>query len=198
MSDIKFRVGERVYPLSERDATWLVDRLRKRNAELGGWEGEDALALAWAVELALEREEEKPLVLGLQHVAPILHIVHTEELPPSPQLIAFQDALRVLQRSHPSVHPARRAYPTTIEAVSAGDDPPDIARLLEELGAIPAVIAPAVAFDKEGVLTAAFIVHANTLVEAETIASQLFEQAFRAACVHIGTWSVDSHEGQER
>jgi hypothetical protein len=89
-------VSAHAYLLGEKDARWLADRLRGTYSGLTTSEAETAHQLAWALELALEGEGS-PLELGLPHVEPVLHVVHTEDLPPSPRLIALQDALRRLQ-----------------------------------------------------------------------------------------------------
>jgi hypothetical protein len=89
-------VSGRAYALTRSSVRWLASRLRSLHAEGESEEAVTAHQLAWALEDALEGRDE-PLELGLAHAAPVLHVVHTAQLPPSPGLIAVQDALRRLQ-----------------------------------------------------------------------------------------------------
>ena len=89
-------VSGRAYALTRSSVRWLASRLRALYAEDESEEGATAHQLAWALEDALEGRDE-PLELGLAQAAPVHRVVHTAPLPPSPGLIAVQDALRRLQ-----------------------------------------------------------------------------------------------------
>src|ERR671919_2976456 len=89
-------VSGRAYALTRSSVRWLASRLRALYAEDESEEGATAHQLAWALEGALEGRDQ-PLELILAHAAPVLRVVQTAPLQPSPGLIAVQDALRRLQ-----------------------------------------------------------------------------------------------------
>jgi hypothetical protein len=70
--EIIILVDASAYPLTTRDARWLIDRLRERYADTDDPHRKGAVALAWALELTLEGGEQEPLEFGLPQVEPVL------------------------------------------------------------------------------------------------------------------------------
>jgi hypothetical protein len=89
-------VSGRAYALSRGTARWLASRLRAVYAGEATVDANTAYQLAWELEEALEGRRETPLELNLLHVV-VLAAIHTGSFPPSPALIALQDALRRLR-----------------------------------------------------------------------------------------------------
>jgi hypothetical protein len=89
--DILILVGASPTPLSRQDATWLIERLRGTYTDTADPNRKPALALAWALELALDDEEEEPLEFGLVQVKPILHARQGAAL--SPALLRLKHGL---------------------------------------------------------------------------------------------------------
>jgi hypothetical protein len=71
-NEIIILVGASAYPLTTRDARWLIDRLRESYADTDDPHRKGAVALAWALELTLEGGEQEPLEFGLPQVEPVL------------------------------------------------------------------------------------------------------------------------------
>jgi hypothetical protein len=90
-------VSGRAYALSRGTARWLASRLRAVYAGEATVDANTAYQLAWELEEALEGRRETPLELNLLHVESVLAAIHTGSFPPSPALIALQDALRRLR-----------------------------------------------------------------------------------------------------
>jgi hypothetical protein len=90
-------VSGRVYALSRGTARWLASRLRAVYAGETTLDAHTAYQLAWELEDGLEGRRESPLELDLPHVEPVLTVIHSGRFPPSPALIALQDALRRLR-----------------------------------------------------------------------------------------------------
>jgi hypothetical protein len=89
--EILILVGAKPCPLTRRDVSWLIERLRGTYTDTADPNRKPALALAWALELALDDEEEEPLEFGLVQVKPILHAMQGAAL--SPALLHLQHGL---------------------------------------------------------------------------------------------------------
>jgi hypothetical protein len=93
--DVEVIVGAKPYPLTRHDADWLVHRLRESHVDAADPNTDRAFALARALELILERDDEEPLELGLRQVEPVLRTMKDAAL--NPGLLRLQLALKRLR-----------------------------------------------------------------------------------------------------